>query len=38
VILAYPVRKYADEAAWISEDELDIGLAEEMNLRSGRWS
>jgi hypothetical protein len=34
-VSAYPVEKYSDEAAWISDDELDLGLAEDLKLRFG---
>jgi hypothetical protein len=35
-VTAYPVEKYADEAAWVSDDELDICLAEDLARRYGR--
>jgi hypothetical protein len=35
-VSSYSVEKYSDEAAWVSEDELDLGLAQDLNLRYGR--
>jgi hypothetical protein len=32
----YALEKYADEREWVSEDELDIGLWEDLNQRYGR--
>jgi hypothetical protein len=32
----YPIEKYSDEKAWVSEDELDLGLADELDQRYGR--
>jgi hypothetical protein len=34
-VKAYPVEKFADEANWISEDELDLDLAQNLQLRYG---
>jgi hypothetical protein len=34
-VKSYPLEKYADEAGWVSEDELDIGLAQDLNERYG---
>jgi hypothetical protein len=31
--MSYPVEKYVDEAAWVSEDELDLYLAVELDQR-----
>jgi hypothetical protein len=35
-VSAYPVEKYSDEAAWISEDYLDLELAQDLDVRYGR--
>jgi hypothetical protein len=35
-VSSYPVEKYSDEAAWISEDELDLELAQDLDVRYGR--
>jgi hypothetical protein len=34
-VLKYPVEKYSDEASWVSEDVLDLGLAEDLDSRFG---
>jgi transposase InsO family protein len=35
-VRCYAVEKYSDEAAWLSDDELDLGLAQDLDLRYGR--
>jgi hypothetical protein len=34
-VRSYPIEKFANEASWISEDELDLDLAENLRLRYG---
>ena len=37
-VIRYNPERYADEAAWVSDDELDLGLAEDLGHRYGTGS
>ena len=37
-VIRYNPERYADEAAWVSDDELDLGLAEDLGHRHGTGS